>query len=236
MSEKPILFSTDMVRAILDGRKTQTRRVIKPQPIQTKGAGVFLGWTWKTRKVELRNWIDDERFGKELVAHCPYRVGDLLWVRETWRVNAGLYYCREHNKRHSWNIEYAPFKGNARGDDIWICLDEERDIIKANHYYEKHKSGCYSPSIHMPKWAARIWLEVTDVRVERVQDISNHNIMCEGCQWDGPLDEAVELHSQAWITLWDSLNAKRGYSWESNPWVWAITFKRIDRQMPKEME
>lgn len=174
--EKPILFSTEMVRAILDGRKTQTRRVVKPSVFE-KGTN----WFWNPN---------------ENICLAQYRKGDVLWVRETWAKDDTYYY-------------------KADGS----CGD---------------RCGKWKPSIHMPKEAARIWLEVTDVRVERLQEITEEAARAEGITRveDGKWESEFRLGwfdrpIKAFRALWDSLNAKRGYGWETNPWVWVIEFERI---------
>ena len=171
--ERPILFSGEMVRAILDGKKTQTRRVAK---------GVAL------------EWLDDAGFDPEFVAKdndlCPYgKVGDRLWVRETWGM-------LPHPKQASQIIYKA---------------DNEIDLDK------------WKPSIHMPRWVSRIVLEITDIRIERVQDITASDIKMEGVDVFG--DDLVK--KTLFSDLWNKINAKRGFGWDKNPWVWVVTFKRV---------
>ncbi len=197
---KPILFSTSMVRAILDGRKTMTRRVIKNPP-------------WG-----MHNWDYDEDGGFE--ARCgnggaggifldwneplkpPYKPGDILYVRETWVDTVSLPLDCAH---YGINDKYM-YKAN--------CLDDINPPWK------------WKPSIHMPKEAARIFLKVIDVRVERVQDISEDEAVAEG--FSGFEDEAyLVLPSEEFAQYWDSLDAKRGFGWDENPWVWVIEFERI---------
>lgn len=168
MKEKPIIFSTEMVRAILDGRKTQTRRVIKDKYIKSR-------------------WHDAE--GEHILAVCPYEAGDRLWVRETW----------------------VP---SFHGLDCLYKADEA-----SNELFPVNK---WKPSIHMPRWASRINLKITEVRAERINDISTEDCMAEGLEQRIP----YEGFRYRFRRLWDSINAKRGYSWESNPWVWVIEFKR----------
>ena len=190
MKERPILFSTEMVQAILDGRKTQTRRVVKPQPPDvglvyspsdaywvTKGT-VFLGKPY---------W------------RCPYGIpGDRLWVREMWAVHPTRNKTKPSELPQTLPVAY-------RTDDF------------------NHSHFMWRPSIFMPRWASRIMLEVTGVRVERVQDIGESDSISEGVT---ALPD--EHHLTAFVRLWDSFNAKRGYSWESNPWVWMIKFKVLE--------
>lgn len=192
MKERPILFSAEMVRAILEGRKTQTRRVIKDglgdKPIDTIE---FNGVSWTIAgdapsqhmgEVYMNDWSFDLR--------CPFGVpGDRLWVRETWHYRGGN------------NIEPSPGFVSYRADGEFTLPGYE-----------------WRPSIFMPRWASRILLEVTTVRVERLQEIS----------WEDHIAEGTPI-GMTFSELWDSINAKRDYPWESNPWVWAITFKRIEQ-------
>lgn len=191
--ERPIIFSTEMVKAILEGRKTQTRRVVKPQ-LEDYRDGYPDGRDCPPTSVvkQRGHWIDEGDF---LHDYCPYgKVGDLLWVRET------------HN--------------------IGGIPPNEWAIYKADEYSEP---VVWRPSIHMPKWATRIWLEITGVRVERLQDISHQEVIAEGVT---PLPfgdtrrymSGVPVGIQNFRFLWDSLNAKRGYGWNVNPWVWVIEF------------
>lgn len=196
MSEKPIIFSADMVRAILEGRKTQTRRVVKPQP-----SG---GLRWNAVVVNGHGgWTDmhgDPR-------GCPYGKTDCrLWVRETWGYSAAL-----------------PTSAHYTRDDSTWCAYPDMRGYKAD---DPPGNWCWKPSIHMPRWASRITLQVTDVRVERVQDISEADAMAEGVvAWHDTVDGTVyrpEFH-----LLWDSINATRGFGWSANPWVWVIEFERV---------
>ncbi len=181
MKEHPILFKGDMVRAILAGRKTETRRIIKPQPDEH-------GY-WKHREGHMVHNCD-------LHLCCPYgQAGDRLWVRETW------------TKRADGNIAYkaGPYP-----------MDVKHDICK------------WKPSIHMFRKYSRITLEITKISVERVQDITDGSVAKEGIDWSST--QIGNKHRSPAIdkfaSLWDSINKKRGYPWESNPWVWVIKFKK----------
>ncbi len=195
----PILFNTEMVRAILDGRKTVTRRVVKfptnkytnKMPNADK-VSVYSN-TLRSEKVSFH----EEPF------YCfdvkpPYQPGDILYVRETWsrlsiKRNAGY-----TSKRYVYKAsDQYPFG--------------EKYIVKFR----------WRPSIHMPKEAARIWLKVADVRVERLQDIDDDGVVAEGLQIGDPFDE-----------LWDSTIKKENldrYGWDANPWVWVIEFERCEK-------
>jgi hypothetical protein len=201
--ERPILFSGPMVRAILAGRKTQTRRIVKPQPTRD-------GEMWG--HANLAGLFAEHVFGACMakLAPCPYGVtGDRLWLRETLGVTA------------QGDCEYM-----ADGKEI----EDPRTLALCERYGDRHHfcevKGI--PSIFMPRWACRLVLEVTDVRVERLQAISEADAIAEGCP-------AVSLHdldcastppSRHYRELWDSLNAQRGCGWNVNPWVWVITFKK----------
>lgn len=187
----PILFNMKMVRAILDGRKSCTRRIIKPQP-----QGYF-----EVSEEPLYIYDTDGKQGK---ITPPYQPGDILYVRETWKqAPNGYYYYEDWQK-----------------DDI-------ADVTK------------WKPSIHMPKEAARIWLKVTDVRVERLQEITRLSVQKEGIEVDpkecaGKFDFITELFL-LFQELWDSTIKKSDldrYGWDANPYVWVVEFERCEK--PKE--
>ena len=218
MSEKPIIFSGEMVRAILEGRKTQTRRVIKPQPrieIEYGDFGSVLSesWTWdhagfNRQEERTPGQTDPTQF-------CPYgKPGDRLWVRETFS-----YVTLAENE---FDANYSLHKRTPEGYPVSM-------FYKAAYGDESFPAN-WIPSIHMPRWASRITLEVVDVRVERVKDISYDDIVAEG--WDVKTsqpftDGTAGQDARTWFrNLWDSINAKRGYGWDVNPWVWVIEFKR----------
>jgi hypothetical protein len=184
MSEKPILFSTEMVKAIIEGRKNVTRRVIKPQPLWIADPGI----PFKTPDADPRGIIKP-----------PYQPGDRLWVRETW----------------ADNIPGCPNGITYKADHIDPKGDGPANPIK------------WKPSIHMPKAAARIWLEVTNVRGERLREITEEDAIAEGIRI-GIGGMPYFSCREAFAALWNSLNAKRGYGWDSNPFVWAISFKTLE--------
>ena len=192
--ERPILFSAEMVCAILDGRKTQTRRVVKPQPRDHGDQPPMPRWGYSTdRKSSIVVSYPPDVF---LPKHCPYGApGDLLWVREAWADLRGK----------GFGAPFA-YRANALTHDGREDADSKRC---RTDFGVKWK-----PSIHMPREASRLTLRITEVRVERVQDISGEDSGAEGCQSGTRYEFAL---------LWDSINAKRGFGWDANPWVWAPT-------------
>ena len=215
---KPILFSTPMVQAIMEGRKMMIRRVIIPPSWSTGTHDDF----------ELDHYGDIEAIceatGCFAIIKPKYQPGDILWVRETWNgIRLGL------------------------GTEYWYKADEPND---ADDGVLREK---WRPSIHMPKEACRLFLRVTDVRAERLQEITAGDCIKEGIDWqdvtpcvgafdnhrpdidyDDVVGQAQEAQEREMIRdsfgkLWDHLNAKRGYGWDKNPWVWIYMFERIDK-------
>lgn len=227
MRERPIIFSTGMVYAILDGRKTQTRRPVKPQP-----AGMLY-------HIAERSWQHAELIkGREReLFKCPYwGVGTRLWVRETFALESCYevgWYTPPFDDGRPLNIHNDPIDG----DKWW-----EQPHYKATDPTPELEIGTgdpgmkWSPSIYMPRWASRITLEILEVRVERVQEISEEDARAEGvCDIPYMLPGENDLRlGPDFITrprfarLWDSLNAKRGLGWTENPWCWCISFRRIE--------
>ncbi len=212
MKERPIIFSCEMVRAILEGRKTQTRRVIKPMPTSNSKYGYI------TIKTATHCFIWYENGDKKL---CPFgSVGDRLWVRESWWHYKALY------------LEQAGFKGGTitrleNGDPASF---HPNDSFTPEDYPRVWKKR---PSIHMPRWASRITLEIVNVRAELLQDISEENAISEGMCWEiaKPFCFSDEEYNfdpvLTFWRYWDKLNAKRGFGWDVNPWVWVIEFRVI---------
>ena len=196
MAIKPILFNTEMVRAILDGRKTCTRRIVKPTPsfFEVNEKPVYL-------------YDTEPSMGK---IYSPYQAEDILYVRETWH-------------------RYTKLVGKGEG-----CHLEERYGYKASIANAEDANEPWKPSIHMPKSAARIWLKVTDVRVERLQEITEVQAQAEGCN-SGLLTGACTARGQ-FEDLWNTTIKKSDldlYGWNMNPWVWVIEFERCEK--PQEV-
>lgn len=217
MAIKPILFNTEMVRAILDGRKTCTRRLVKPQP-KSKLCYTFAGsdsdtWGYPNRtaheiwgeEFKLPNDITEEELSKRW--NPPYHTDDILYVRETW---CGL------------PVNEA---GHMRGHTIYYYKAD-------GELRPKGWRGTWHPSIHMPKEASRIWLKVTDVRVERLQEITSEQICREGVEVEYPHVLNGEEKRYAFSRLWDSTIKKSDldrYGWNASPWVWVIEFERCEK-------
>lgn len=212
---KPIIFSGPMVRAILEGRKSMTRRVLKPQPTYHLNGGVW----YRPFQAEPHEWhftAGGMRYG---YWKAPYAEGDTLWVRENWRAEDS-------------DMDHIPPNRVPRASQIFYEVDGSwgKDVTV----------GKLRPSIHMPRWASRITLTVGAVKVERLQDISEEDCSAEGIvgirrpryQMDGygvfgmDQEEASMSRFGAFEKLWQSINAKRA-PWDSNPWVVAYTFKPI---------
>lgn len=208
LPEHPILFSGEMVRAILDGRKTQTRRVILPQPYDAARGMIWRGGS----KLRLAGYgadyvhTDRNAMEKAMREVCPYgKKGHRLWVREAWRI-----YSADEGTQ---SVQY---RADVPGGSDW------------------------KPSIHMPRWASRINLEITDVRVERVQeiggrdaveegiDLKKHECGCEVCSPSTKLCPATTSSLvMEYASLWDSLNGKNGHAWALNPYVYVIVFQKV---------
>lgn len=206
-TEKPILFSTEMVQAILDGRKSQTRRIIKGLNEYDKS---YLGGC-ETYKYP----IDIDKLGVK----SPYgEPGNELWVRETFA------FLKEHDNKPPSEIYDNQVLYKA-GGKITNRFGLGTNIHESDF-------GRWRPSIHMPRRYSRIQLTVTDIRVERVQEITYQDILAEGLHEEGftsnTYNDPENLEAgmrNRFRRLWDSINADRGYSWESNPWVWVVEFE-----------
>jgi len=237
---KPIIFSTPMVQAILDGRKTQTRRVIKAPVLRNVREPDEVLFDGKICKF---NWHGDDVIGGFEIKP-KYQPGDILWVRETWRVGAwnentgciAVDYKADGFARREW-IE---IKNPELFEQYWIQSTD--DAVKAGletdsdgqYHWEPGKGPTrWRPSIFMPREAARIFLRVTNVRVERLQEITEEDARAEGCSTkilnDGWKNIGTLTARDEFIALWEHLNAKRGLGWDRNPWVWVYEFEKISR-------
>lgn len=194
-NDRPIIFSAPMVRALIEGRKTQTRRIIRPQPREP----IFIAGSW----------LDEARGERKIT---PYAIGDRLWVREAYyRTDDGEY---EH-------VIFA-----ADSDEVAEHLDGIARL-KTSHpsavaTWEKHEKR--RPSIHMPRWASRLTLLVTDVRVQRLQEISKGDVIAEGItnREGAPIADCVAGWHEPFAQLWDKLHGDG--AWGENPWIVALTF------------
>ncbi|HHZ9054681.1 TPA: hypothetical protein ACWMH1_001576 [Pseudomonas aeruginosa] len=192
MKERPILFTGPMVRAILEGRKTVTRRVVSPQP-DFLGSMVDPNTPFKTLDAGLHARIT-----------CPYgEPGDRLWVREAWAADA--------------QVDAIAPSDLSQGEPIWYPAD----LSVRQTGCSMISKGRVRPSIHMPRWASRILLEITAVRVERLHDLSDPDVLAEGCS-HSEMQSGDSLVSVL-ARLWQST----GGDWAANPWVWVVEFKRV---------
>ena len=228
MAIKPILFNTEMVRAIMDGRKTCTRRMVKPQPDEkhTYQLGFVTDSTEK-KEVGCFGFGINEYGGSIQYVKSQYQPGDILYVRETWE----RFECR--------NCE-GDERGNCSKEPKKSVLDKTCGCYMYRATDEISGDAKWHPSIHMPKEAARIWLKVTNVRVERLQDITE-----DGAKAEGAIDNRGFIHSpeneydriytarEHFIEIWDRTIKKSDldiYGWDANPWVWVLEFARCEVQ------
>lgn len=230
MKERGMIFNAEMVRAILEGRKTQTRRIMKPQPEPCPRGGHW----WPSNVFKTMLHVEGEMQNGEggwggLVGDaCPFGdVGDRVWVRETWGVVS--HELDEDGRIQPWTpdrpataIHEMSF-GNGYYSGHAIYAADGNFTWGDDDGYEDGRS-CWKPSIHMPRCASRILLEITDVRVERLNDISECDAKAEGA----PTECCVigDKHFLGFRSLWKSIYGEE--SWRSNPWVWAIEFKRVE--------
>lgn len=212
MKERPILFSGPMVRALRTGTKTQTRRVVKGVDECPHGYDAV-------------KHVDGGKItlaGGDTV-HCPYgERGDRLWVRE-----------------NGWQRPERTPKMMREGADTWGPYYFDADgLTPADHEQFKAWGFKRRPSIHMPRKFCRLVLEVTGIRAERLQDIVEIDVRAEGCEvrafWTFGADavERRRIAADVYRNLWDSLNAKGGLGWRTNPWVWVVEFKRCATSTP----
>lgn len=203
MKERPILFGGGMIRAILAGVKTQTRRVLAVQPPRDDYQLFEIYSSTEKRTEGKLHWalLNEGGYGFDATDSryfsCPYgKPGDMLWVREAWGV------CP-----HCGTVNWKQEEASRRLCGCRECMGE---------------IGRWRPSIHMFREYSRITLEIVHVRVERVQEITPDDIAAEG------LPRLGYSSLDSWIELWDSINAQRGYGWDVNPWVWVVEFRRVN--------
>lgn len=204
MKERPVIFNGEMVRAIIDGRKTQTRRAISDRHLHLIDVASQVGECYP-----LESGIDHANSQSYYREHCPFgQVGDRLWVRET-------------------------FAGHYLDDDQIQDIKDDRDKAEDLCEYRADYSDdadCvdgWTPSIHMPRWASRITLEITAVRVERLNDIREEDAKAEGVTPSQHIITPPEaLYRVGFLKLWQSIYGEE--SWNANPWVWVIEFRRVE--------
>lgn len=226
-NEYPIIFSTEMARAILKGEKSQTRRIINPQPIYHPEWGT-MGFEWKDKAFTI------SEFKQKMLDYSPYgKTEDILWVRET--------FCRIDNTEFGGDIWYD-YKASPKYAEPgvshpagWENAPDDPDAL------------CWKPSIHMPRTAARLFLRIKEINIERLQNISSNDAinegiksifyMADGLSWcnylhkdkkTGKYYTDFEDPIDSFHSLWDSINEKRGFGWNTNPWVWVVKFERIE--------
>jgi hypothetical protein len=252
MKVRPILFSAPMVRALLAGNKTQTRRMMKPQPQHLQhhkyqGLTVHEGesrmWCWKNLALENIWDFPSGADRKALAECCPYgQPGDLLYVREA---------CRAHELTDAEVDILEPPLGRrdelyGRDGVIFVADDAFQPIANTgaaadawvDMFAYRHKRGATVPPIHMPRWASRLTLRIADVRVERLHDITEADALAEGCVVPRSHPDAYAEPSERAICdyadLWTDINGDE--SWDANPWVWVITFEVIAQNVDRYIE
>ncbi len=234
--ERPVLFSGEMVRAILDGRKTQTRRLVTAKAWDPTDMPLRKVVHHVEAHVGIQAYFGDEYWG----IGCPFGVpGDRLWVRETWAA---------HPLDESEPPERIMFAADGSN---YGCGKFGKGVVRGPRHLDSDDGEGggwrplrWRPSIHMPRWASRLTLEITAVRVERLQEITEEAALAEGCSGRDPEPASEGGTIYAWrgrssapnprahfSCLWDSLNAARA-PWSSNPWVWVISFKRLPQEAP----
>lgn len=239
MKERPILFSGPMVKAILEGRKTQTRRVVKPQPVISDGETMRFregdsatpdSWVIETHREEIGELVVSG--GRFTDIRCPYgQPGDRLWVRETFILE-----CDVNGNPPPFD-DGRPIQRDETIDSVsswmqphYLATDPAPDLVCQNPAHDGGPCCHWRPSIFMPRWASRINLEITKISVERLEEISEADAQAEGCEQtkcDHPdCDDHFYGYRASYCLLWNQINSKK-YPWGTNPWVWVIEFKRV---------
>ncbi|MDP0955794.1 hypothetical protein Q6315_12315 [Klebsiella pneumoniae] len=229
MKERGMIFNGEMVRALLSGRKTQTRRIVKG----TDGAVKFCKeWDINGKEVFVVLGEKDHTGMNPVLGaiSCPFgAVGDRIWVRETWATLGNEDGCCidwednlcKGDERSAARIYRASCEQRPGDYGLWSIPD---DAYWKPHTKEHKFEGAWRPSIHMPRWASRILLEITDVRVERLKSISDGDAIREGCSTADMMsgDCVADVFARLWVSIYGS------DSWNANPWVWVIEFKRVE--------
>lgn len=221
MKERGMIFNSEMVRAILEGRKTQTRRIMKVQPGTPEFGLRRIIESSKANENGMYFWSQDDACGIKARSKpflFPYgEVGDRIWVRETFRV-------------HSRATDVATLVYRASVRNSWTEQTHRVPVAVCNKPATPEK---WTPSIHMPRWASRLLLEITNVRVERLNNISYDDAISEGIKQEWTcIDPGLGLYAHEndvqgdYETLWKSIYGEE--SWDANPWVWVIEFKRVE--------
>ncbi|MDT7007316.1 MULTISPECIES: ASCH domain-containing protein [Klebsiella] len=226
MTERGMIFNAEMVRAILAGRKTQTRRIMKVQPESNQLGLLLITDSTKHSDIGKYHWAESNATGNHVRSKlflCPFgAVGDRIWVREGF-FPAPLEMQSEPPRKTMWNIAYR--------DGMQMEKLAPAEYNPTIYNYER-----WTPSIHMPRWASRILLEITDVRVERLNAISEEDARAEGiidggclncgepepCGCANPEPDATDAFAYLWQSIYGQEN------WNANPWVWVISFKRVE--------
>ncbi|EIX9650038.1 hypothetical protein AB1294_06245 [Klebsiella pneumoniae] len=246
MKERGMIFNGEMVRAILDGRKTQTRRIMKVQPESNQLGLLLITDSTKHSDIGKYHWAESNATGNHVrskLFSCPFgAVGDRIWVRETWAILGNEDGCCidweeklcKADERSAARIYRASCEQRPGNYGLWSIPD---DADWKPHTKDYQYEGAWRPSIHMPRWASRILLEITDVRVEQLNAISEEDATAEGVPPAGSLlpdypgtfltpkgDFATA--KVAFQRLWESIYGEE--SWKANGWVWVISFKRVE--------
>lgn len=218
---KPILFSTPMVQAILAGHKTMTRRIVKfPDWLKINPGGSVVGGSVHDNGIN-----PDIKSAAEYWKLPHHQKGDVLWVRETFTVM----YPSLPNGRIDYDHEDVFYAANKLDADT-----VKTTYVRDDDGFDTGRTFPWKPSIFMPLKYSRIFLRVTGVRAERIQEITVSDIRAEGLTSMGVFAGDREIAIKEWELLWNKLNAARGYGWDKNPWVWVYTFERITREEAME--
>lgn len=235
IEELPILFTPGLATKSKEQLKTETRRIMKPQPSPPPTRFKWWGWERETDK-DIIHWVPETNSGKVGIFNqfdwkCPYgQPGDLLYVRENWKPLS-------YNNDIGWRIQFVD------GDIVEypkLFEDMKDEVAFSDRFFTQlRKKGIdpedyteeevidimpWKPNIHLPKLGSRLWLRVKEITVEQVQDIDWDGAVAEGCPGYRPTQDEPTMQFER---LWDSINKSRGYGWKENPWVWVVKFELI---------